>query len=96
MIFSKIEELFSPKGLTGEGYRVKLGNPTELKLNFSGDKLVGKFSGSHPLVSVEYEVTFLGKKIMTPSFSRSLSGFVLTSSELTLELVNFPDFTMNI
>jgi hypothetical protein len=96
MIFSKIQDLFSPNGLTGEGFRVKLGNPTELNLKFSGEKLIGKFSGHYPSLTVEYEVVIMGQKIMTPRFSRNLSGFILTTSELTLELVNFPDFTINI
>lgn len=95
MIFSKISSLFSPNGLTFPGGAVKLENPTELKFQISGEKAIVTFE-QHPLLSVEKEITLFGKKITTVSFSRKVSKIVLTSSNVTLELVNFPDFTIDI
>ena len=92
MIFSKIQEIFSPKGLQFEGGRVKLASTTRMSLSAKEDKIKLSFDEPYPLVSFEKEIKIFGKTIATPSFSRNVTGIVLTSDKIVLELGSFPDF----
>lgn len=92
MIFSKIQEIFSPKGLQFEGGRVKLASTTRMLLSAKEDKIRLVFDSPYPLVTFSKEIKIFGKVIMTPSFSRDVTGIVLTSDKIVLELGSFPDF----
>jgi hypothetical protein len=95
MIFPKIQAIFSPNGLQFDGGRVKLASTTKMSFSASGDKVKLSFEAPYPLVSFEKEIKIFGKVIATPSFSRNVTGIVLTSEKIVLELGNFPDFEFN-
>lgn len=85
-----ILDLFSEKGLTGEGWAVKLRSPTRVEIRQTGDDVLLSFT-DYPLVSVTKKIKILGNI----TFSRELEGIRVTDKRITLMLNNCPDISFD-
>ena len=86
-----IRQMCSPNGYINDGKTIKIEKRVELSIDINSDTIKIIFNkDTMPLVS--YKGDF---KIIKPSFSRYVEGFVFTESEITVMLHNFPDISLN-
>lgn len=86
-----IKNMFSPNGYSKDGFSVKLPHPIRFSVSVTGKTIVVSFDDeTYPIVTYEKSL-----KILKPFLSRKLSEIVFTESEITLKMLNCPDFSFN-
>ena len=93
--FNIVQNIFTDNGYTIGENNVKIPNKAKIVLSATSSNIRMDFEKPYPVVSISKTFKFKGRVVFKPSLSRSLTALSFTSSTITLELDNSPDFTID-
>ena len=88
-VFDTIQRTFSSNGFITDKCTIKIQNPTNLSIKASGKNIIVTFSDP-PMATFKASLGFIN-----PSISRKITSITFSSDEISVGILDFPDFTFS-